>query len=59
MCCVVRAQLCEHARNTTRAFVFLGLSTLCGVCYFHHNVVFVVPTTHRSLLTIAMLTIEH
>nr|DAM57418.1 MAG TPA: hypothetical protein [Caudoviricetes sp.] len=31
---------------------------LC-VCYFYHNVVFVAPTTHCSLLTIAMLTIEH
>nr|DAK80328.1 MAG TPA: hypothetical protein [Caudoviricetes sp.] len=37
----------------------LGLSTVCGVCYFYHNVVFVVPTTHCSLLTITMLTIEH
>ena len=26
VCCVVRAQPCEHARNTTRALVF-GLST--------------------------------
>lgn len=23
VCCVVRAQLCEHARNTTHTFVFL------------------------------------
>ena len=45
VCCVVRAQLCEHARNTTRASCF-GLSTYCTVCYFYHNVVFVVPTTH-------------
>ena len=60
VCCVVRAQPCEHARNTTRApFVFLGLSTVYGVCYFYHNIVFVVPTTHCSLLTIAMLAIEH
>ena len=59
VCCVVRAQLCEHARNTTHALCVLGLSTVCGVCYFYHNMVFVVPTTHCSLLTVAMLTIEH
>ena len=41
-CRVVRAQPCEHARDTTPAFVFLGLSTVCGVCCFYHNVVFVV-----------------
>lgn len=58
-CCVVRAQPCEHARNTTPAFVFLGLFTVCGVCCFYHNVVFVVLTTHCSLLTIAMFIIEH
>nr|DAR67719.1 MAG TPA: hypothetical protein [Caudoviricetes sp.] len=29
------------------------------MCCFYHNVVFVVPATHCSLLTIAMLTIEH
>ena len=59
VCRVVRAQPCEHARNTTRAFVLLGLSTVCAVCYFYHNVVFVAPTTHCSLLTITMLNIEH
>ena len=58
-CRVVRAQPCEHARNTTLAFVFLGLSTACGVCYFYHNVVCVVPATHCSLLTITMFTVEH
>lgn len=58
-CRVVRAQPCEHARNTTTAFVFLGLSTVCGVCCFCHNVVFVAPITYCSLLTITMLTIEH
>lgn len=58
-CRVVRAQPREHARNTTLAFVFLGLSTVRGVCYFYHNTVSVVPTTHCSLLTIVMLTIEH
>ena len=59
VCCVVRAQPCEHARNTTHALVFVVLSTMCGVCYFYHIVVFVAPTTHRSLLTITMFTIEH
>ena len=35
VCRVVRAQLCEHARNTTRALLFLGLFTqwVCVVCY--------------------------
>lgn len=32
VCCVVRAQLCEHARDTTRALCVLGLSAVCGVC---------------------------
>ena len=60
VCRVVRAQPCEHARDTTRAFLcFVGLFIVCGVCYFYHNVVFVVPTTHCSLLTIVMFTIEH
>ena len=58
VCCVVRAQLCEHARNTTRALVF-WVCLSCGVCCFYHNVVFVVPTTHCSLLTITVFTIEH
>lgn len=58
-CRVVRAQLCEHARDTTLAFCVLGLSIVCTVCCFYRNVVFVVPTTHRSLLTIVMLVIEH
>ena len=57
-CRVVRAQPCEHARNTTHASCF-GLSTACGVCCFYHNVVFVVPTTHCSLLTITVFTLEH
>ena len=59
VCCVVRAQPCEHARNTTRAPCVLSVSTACGVCCFYHKAVCVVPTTHRSLLTIVMLTIEH
>lgn len=58
-CRVVRAQPCEHARSTTPAIVFLGLSIVCGVCCFYHNLVFVAPTTHCSLLTIAMFTLEH
>ena len=58
-CRVVRAQLCEHARNTTVAFVFAGLSTVCGVCYFYHNVVSAVHTTHCSLLTTTVLNVEH
>lgn len=60
VCCVVRAQLCEHARNTTHVpFVSFLLCLLNAVCCFYHNIVSVVPTTHRSLLTIVMLTIEH
>ena len=59
MCCVVRAQLCEHARNTTRASLCFGLSIVCGVCWFYHNIVFVVPITHCSLLTTVMFIIEH
>ena len=46
---VVRAQLCEHARNATHASCF-GLSTVCGVCYFYRNVVFVVP--HHTLFIV-------
>ena len=60
VCCVVRAQLCEHARNTTRALVFwVCLLCVVCVCCFYHNTVFVVPTTHCSLLTVVMFTIEH
>ena len=59
VCCVVRAQPCEHARNTTHALCVLGLFTACGVCCFYHNMVFVVPTTHCSLLTIVMFATEH
>lgn len=68
VCCVVRAQLGEHARNTTRALLFLGLfaSVVCVVCTpsyamlvaYHHDGI-VVHTTHCSLLTITMFTIEH
>ena len=50
VCCVVRAQPSEHARNTTRAIV-------CCVCLL--NGVRVVPTTQCSLLTIAVLNVEH
>lgn len=42
--CVVRAQLCEHARNTPHALCALWVCLPCGVCYFHYNVVFVVHT---------------
>lgn len=50
VCCVVRAQPSEHARNTTHALV-------CCVCPL--NGVCVVPTTRCSLLTIAVLNVEH
>ena len=50
-CRVVRAQLCEHARNTTRASLCSGF-VYCVWCVLS-------PTTHCSLLTIAMFTIEH
>ena len=50
VCCVVRAQLCEHARNTTHTPRVL-------VCL--PNAVCVAPTTHCSLLTIVVFTIEH
>ena len=58
VCRVVRAQPCEHARNTTRALVFC-VCLLNGVCCFCHHTMFVAPTTCRSLLTITMFTIEH
>lgn len=58
-CRVVRAQLCEHARDTAVALcVWVCLLNGC-VCCFCHSTVFVVPTTHCSLLTITMFTIEH
>lgn len=56
-CRVVRAQLCEHARDTTLALVFLGLSTVCGVCYFYRNMVFVVP--HHTLFTVNDHHVQH
>ena len=58
VCCVVRAQPCEHARSTTRASCS-GLSIARGACCLYHNTVCVAPTTHCSSLTITMLTIEH
>lgn len=58
VCCVVRAQLCEHARNTTHPSCSGFVYRVVCVTYYH-NVVFVVPTTHCSLLTIVMFTIEH
>ena len=54
VCCVVRAQPCEHARNTTHVLCVLGLSTACGVllllpqrgvCCPHHTL-FVVNDRH-------------
>jgi hypothetical protein len=36
VCCVVRAQLCEHARNTTHALV-VWFAYLYGVCCFYHT----------------------
>lgn len=60
VCCVARAQLCEHVRNTTHALCVLWVCLPCVACVTPcHNIVFVVPTTHCSLLTITMLTIEH
>lgn len=59
VCCVVRAQPCEHARNTTHAFVFLG-SVYRVVCVTSTTTwCLLSPTTHCSLLTIVMFTIEH
>ena len=59
VCCVVRAQPCEHARNTTHAScvcvcVRLMVCVLCAT-----TTVFVAPTTHCSLLMATVLNIEH
>ena len=43
VCCVVRAQLCEHARNTTRTLCVLWVCLPCVVC--------VVSTTTWRLLS--------
>ena len=59
LCRVVRAQPREHARNTTQAFVCSGFVYLLIACVVCHDSIIVVPTTHRSLLTITTLTIEH
>ena len=54
VCCVVRAQLCEHARNTTHALVFCGfvyrvrcvlLLPQCSVCCPHHTL-FIINDRH-------------
>ena len=58
-CRVVRAQPCEHARNTAVAFVCSGLCIWGGVRVLSSQHSVCCPTTHCSLLTIAMLTIEH
>lgn len=57
VCRVVRAQPCEHARNTTRASMFLVrllsgrvLCTTTTCCCLHHT---------RSLLTSPVFNIEH
>nr|DAE80141.1 MAG TPA: hypothetical protein [Caudoviricetes sp.] len=38
VCCVVRAQLCEHARNTTRAFVVRVCLPWCVLLLPQHTV---------------------
>ena len=58
VCRVVRAQPCEHARDTAHALV-LRVCLLDAVRAASTTTVFVVPTTHCSLLTIVMFTIEH
>ena len=57
VCCVVRAQPCEHARSTTRALVFLGC--VFDGCVLHPSHCSVVPTTHCSLLMITVFNAEH
>lgn len=37
VCRVVRAQLCEHARNTTHALCVLVCLFVWGVCCVHHH----------------------
>ena len=56
VCCVVRAQPSEHARNATHTLWF-GLSARCSVCIPSHSIV--ASTIHCSLLTTTTLTIEH
>nr|DAV84611.1 MAG TPA: hypothetical protein [Caudoviricetes sp.] len=50
VCCVVRAQPCEHARNTTRTLVFVGLLVLRVVCTPSH-VLLVASITTWCLLS--------
>lgn len=57
VCRVVRAQLCEHARNTTHALCS-GFG-LFSVVYVFLIATCVVHTTHCSLLTVTVLNIEH
>ena len=58
VCCVVRAQLCEHARNTTRApCVSVCLTIACCVAPIARSVC--CTPSHGLLLTIATLIIEH
>jgi hypothetical protein len=60
-CRVVRAQLCEHARDTTPAFVVSGvcgvLSYAMLVAYRHDGIV--VHTTHCSSLMATAFLLEH
>lgn len=57
VCCVVRAQLCEHARNTTHTIVFCVVYLM--VCVLLHTQCVCCPTTCCSLLTITVLNVEH
>nr|DAU39209.1 MAG TPA: hypothetical protein [Caudoviricetes sp.] len=53
----MRAQLCEHARSTTRALVFWVHVFWVGVCCIHHTLSS--TPQHCSLLTVTVLNIEH
>lgn len=58
VCCVVRAQLCEHARNTTRALCF-GFGLFGVVCVVFCFGVVCCPHHHCSLLTVTVFNVEH
>lgn len=57
VCCVVRAQPCEHARNTTHALLFPVCLPACAVRVTPLRTI--APTTHCSLLTITAFLFEH
>lgn len=57
MCRVVRAQLCEHARNTTRALCS-GFGLFSVACVVSVTVWCVAPP-HCSLLTVTVFNVEH